>query len=68
MGGGAIMAPIGASIAVPMLTPVFFLAWFGGFYFGLRKLFKSRARKRAEALQKVFGQVEAEVAKKLDAT
>jgi hypothetical protein len=68
VGGGAIMAPIGASIAVPVLTPVFVLAWFGGFYFGLRKLFKSRARKRAEALQKVFEQIETEVAKKLEAT
>jgi hypothetical protein len=66
VGGGAIMAPIGASIAVPILSPVFILAWVGGFYFGLRKLFKSRARKRAEALQRVFESLEKELAKSVD--
>ncbi|HUS29650.1 MAG TPA: hypothetical protein VMZ53_14150 [Kofleriaceae bacterium] len=64
VGGGAIMLPIGASIAVPILAPVFALAWLGGGYFGLRKLFKSRARKRAESLQRVFERVSAEIAKK----
>jgi len=65
VGGGAIMAPIGASILVPYLAPVFAVAWFGGFYFALRKLFKSRARKRAEALQSVFDRVDAEISKTL---
>ena len=49
-----------------ILAPVIALAWFGGGFFGLRKLFKSRARKRAESLQRVFEQIDAEVTKKLE--
>jgi hypothetical protein len=66
VGGGLIMAPIGASIALPILTPVFVVTWLGGFYVGLRKLFRSRARKRAEKLQTVFDRVEAEITKTVD--
>jgi hypothetical protein len=64
--GGAIMVPIGLGmVTMPVLVPVFLAGWFGGFYGGLRKLFKSRARKRAEALQRVFAQLDAEITKKL---
>lgn len=66
VGGGAIMIPIGLGMmTMPALVPVFLAGWFGGFYGGLRTLYKSRARKRAEALQRMFEQVEAEIAKKL---
>jgi hypothetical protein len=66
VGGGAIMAPIGLGMAtMPVLIPVFIAGWLGAFYGGMRKLYKSRARKRAEALQRVFEQVDAEITKKL---
>jgi hypothetical protein len=60
------MAPIGLGMAtMPVLIPVFIAGWLGAFYGGMRKLYKSRARKRAEALQRVFEQVDAEITKKL---
>jgi hypothetical protein len=65
VGGGAIALPIFASISVPILAPVIAVGWVGGFYVGLRKLFKSRARKRAEKLQQVFDRVGAEIDAKL---
>lgn len=65
VGGGAIVLPIFASIAVPILAPVIAVGWFGGFYVGLRKLFKSRARKRAEKLQQLFDRVTGEIDAKL---
>lgn len=65
VGGGAIALPIFASISVPILAPVIAAGWFGGFYFGLRKIFKSRARRRAEKLQQVFDRVGAEIEAKL---
>ena len=61
VGGGAIALPIFASVAAPVLAPVIAVGWVGGFYVGLRKLFKSRARKRAEKLQQVFDRVRAEI-------
>ena len=65
VGGGAIALPIFAIISVPILAPVIAVGWVGGFYVGLRKIFKSRARKRAEKLQQRFDCVGAEIDAKL---
>ena len=67
VGGGAIMAPIGLGmVTMPVLIPVFLAGWFGAFYGGLRKLYKSRARKRAEDLQRMFEQLDREISKTID--
>jgi hypothetical protein len=63
VGGGGVSAPIFATIAVPVLAPVFFLGWFGGVYWGTRAIYKRAARRRAEALQRVFDAVCEEVAR-----
>jgi hypothetical protein len=65
VGGGAIVLPIFAAVSVPILAPVIAAGWVGGFYVGLRKIFKSRARKRAEKLQQVFDRVGADIDAKL---
>jgi hypothetical protein len=65
VGGGAIALPIFAAVSAPLLAPVIAAGWFGGFYVGLRKIFKSRARKRAENLQQVFDRVAADIDAKL---
>lgn len=65
VGGGAIALPIFAAVSMPILAPVIAVGWFGGFYVGLRKLFKSRARKRAEKLQQLFDRVGSEIDAKL---
>jgi hypothetical protein len=67
VGGGALAVPIGASIAMPLLAPVFFVAWIGGSYALCRKLFKRSAKKRAERLQIVFDRVVAEIERELRA-
>ena len=56
-------APILATMAVPVLAPVFFLTWFGGVYWGTRAIYKRAARRRAQALQRVFDAVCEEVAR-----
>jgi hypothetical protein len=65
LGGGGIMAPIAATIAVPVLAPVFFLGWLGGVYAGTRALFRRSARRRAEAMQKLFDALAAEIDRRL---
>ncbi|NVB78775.1 MAG: hypothetical protein HOV81_10305 [Kofleriaceae bacterium] len=67
VGGSLIVAPIFASIAMPMLTPVFVAGWLGGFFGLTRTIFKSAAKRRAIALQRVFDAVGAEIEKKLRA-
>ncbi|HET7505073.1 MAG TPA: hypothetical protein VFK02_28840 [Kofleriaceae bacterium] len=54
VGGGALSLPILASLAYPILTPVFLLGWFGSVYLGSRELYKRAARRRAVALQQLF--------------
>lgn len=61
IGGGGIIAPIGATLAMPMLAPVWFAAWFGGIYAIVRQLFKRSAKKRAEALQQLYDMLEREI-------
>jgi hypothetical protein len=63
IGGGGLMAPIGATIAVPVLAPLFFLGWFGGVYWGTRAIYKRAARRRAKELQRLFDAVCEEVAR-----
>jgi hypothetical protein len=55
VGGGTIILPIlaGAAIA-PVAIPIALLAWAGGTWVGCRSLFKWRARKRAEGVQRMF--------------
>jgi hypothetical protein len=65
IGGGALAVPIGATIAMPVLAPVFFVAWLGGAYALCRTLFKRSAKKRAERLQIVFDRVAAEIEREL---
>lgn len=67
VGGGGIALPIVASIAMPALAPVFAATWLGGTFLGTRALFKWRARKRAELLQRTFDAVAAEIERRLAA-
>jgi hypothetical protein len=43
-----------ASVAVPVLTPVFILGWLGGVFLGARAIYKRAARRRAVQLQQLF--------------
>jgi hypothetical protein len=54
VGGGALILPILASTAVPVLTPVFMLGWLGGVFAATRAIYKRVARRRAVALQQLF--------------
>lgn len=68
VGGGLIMAPIGATLLVPVLGPVFFAAWFAGVYGGARAIFKRIAKSRAQAMQRVFDAIAAEIERTLQAS
>jgi len=65
VGGGTMALPIFASIAVPVLTPVFILGWLGGTYFGARGLFRRAARRRARTVQQVFDMLVSEITTRL---
>lgn len=66
VGGGMLALPIFAAIAInPLLTPVFIAGWVGGWWTGMRKLFKRGAHRRAEKLQKVFEICEREIESRL---
>jgi hypothetical protein len=65
VGGGAFAVPIGATLVLPLLAPVFFGVWIGGTYALCRTLYKRSAKKRAERLQIVFDRVVAEVEREL---
>jgi hypothetical protein len=67
VGGGLIVAPIFASLALPMLAPVFIIGWLGGIFGLSRAMFKSAARRRAVALQTLFDVVGAEIEQTLAA-
>jgi len=65
VGGGGITAPIMASIALPPLAPVFIAGWLGGVYLMVRTIFKSRARRRAETVQRLFDALVDDITAKL---
>lgn len=65
VGGGAIMLPILATAAVPVLAPVFFVGWLGGVFGGTRLIYKRVARRRAEQMQQLFEAVCEEVARSI---
>jgi hypothetical protein len=54
VGGGGLSLPILASVAVPVLTPVFLVGWLGGVFLGTRALYLRRARRRRLAAQQLF--------------
>ncbi len=61
VGGGGLGLPIMASVAVPVLAPVFILGWLGGVFLGTREIFKRAARRRAVALQQLFDALAADI-------
>jgi len=67
VGGGGISIPIMASVAVPVLTPVFLLGWLGGIFLGTRAIYRRAARRRAVALQQLFDALVADVERALRA-
>jgi len=67
VGGGGIMLPVFASLAVPIMIPVFVLGWVGGVVLGARALYLRASRKRAARLQIIFEAVGAVIAAKIAA-
>jgi hypothetical protein len=67
VGGGAIVLPILAAVAVPYLAPVLVVGWLGGIYGMTRAIFKRAARRRAEALVKLFDALVADISAALPA-
>jgi hypothetical protein len=70
VGGGTLALPIVGAIAAPALAPVFIGGWLalaGTTYVGTRTLFKRMAHRRAQALQRVFDAVAAEIERMLAA-
>lgn len=61
LGGGAIMVPIVAFLSMPALIPVAVGTWLGGVFLGTRAIFKRAARRRAEALERLFSALCAEI-------
>lgn len=61
MGGGGVAAPVFASMAIPVLAPLFFVGWLGGVYGGTRLLFKRMARKRAALVRQLFDALSEEI-------
>jgi hypothetical protein len=54
VGGGGLSLPILASVAVPVLTPVFLLGWLGGVFLGARHIYLRSARRRAVQLHQLY--------------
>jgi hypothetical protein len=54
VGGGGLSLPILASVAVPVLAPVFILGWLGGVFLGTRQIYLRRARRRAVQLHQLY--------------
>lgn len=65
VGGGAIMLPIVACLSMPALIPVAVGAWLGGVFVGTRALFKRAARRRGEALERLFAALVTEISAKI---
>jgi hypothetical protein len=70
LGGGlgsvSSVGPILASVAVPVLAPVFILGWLGGIYGTTRWLYRRTARRHARRLQALFERLITEIDALLD--
>jgi hypothetical protein len=67
LGGGGLGLPILASLAVPVLTPVFLAGWLGGVVLGARALYLHRARRRRVAAQQLFDALVGDIERALGA-
>jgi len=65
VGGGGLSLPILASVAIPLLAPVFFVGWFGGVFLGTRALYLHRARRRRVAVQQLFDALVGDIERRL---
>jgi hypothetical protein len=54
LGAGGLAAPVAASLAFPLFTPLFVVGWLGGVYGTTRLLYRRLAKARAQRLQAVF--------------
>jgi len=68
VGSGGLSLPILASVAVPVLTPVFILGWLGCVFLGTRQIYLHRARRRALALQQLFDALVDDIERAVDAS
>jgi hypothetical protein len=65
VGGGGISLPIMASVAMPVLAPVFIVGWLGGVFLCTRAIFRRMAHRRAIALQQLFDALVADIERAL---
>lgn len=65
LGGGAIMVPIIAFLSMPAMIPIAVGTWLGGVFLGTRAIFKRAARRRAEALEKLFSALVIEISQRI---
>lgn len=57
VGGGAIMAPLAPVFFAPWLVAITVPAWLAGWYWGLRRMYRGSARKRAIKLEKLIDEL-----------
>lgn len=67
VGGGGLSLPIMASVAVPLLTPVFLIGWLGGVFLGTRALYLHSARRRRIEAQQLFDALVDDIERRLEA-
>jgi hypothetical protein len=65
VGGGGLGLPVLASVAMPLLAPVFFVGWLGGVFLGARALYLHRARRRQVAAQQLFDALVGDIERRL---
>jgi hypothetical protein len=51
---GGLVAPLAASVVIPTFTPMFLVAWLGGVYGAMRRLYRRAVGNRARKLKDVF--------------
>jgi hypothetical protein len=61
VGAGGLGAPVAASIAFPLFTPVFILGWLGSVFGTTRVVFRRLAAGRARQLHRTFGTLVLEI-------
>jgi hypothetical protein len=61
VGAGGLAAPVAASIAFPVFTPVFVLGWLGGVFGMTRAFYRRLAARRAQQLERIFGALVLEI-------